>query len=239
MSPIPFVLLAALAQPAAQPAVQPATQPQPKPPAQPEPSLDELLGLPQKPAKPADPAAPEKPADAPRPADPARAELERQLSPGEVQALFDQAVVLMDQTALRLTSAQDTGLSTQRMQEDVIRKLDTLIDEAKKQQSKSRKSKPNPQQQQQPQQSQPQQSSQQNAQNNQGQNPGPGPAMTEGNRNASPGGSAAWGNLPAHIRDALSQGKSEQYSSRYKLLTEKYYKRLAEEPKPGELPRQP
>jgi hypothetical protein len=234
-----LALLAALAQPGSP--AQPAEKPQPAPakPAQPEPTLDELLGLPQPPKAPGEPAKPDAP-EPPRPTDPTRAELERQLSPGEVNDLFNQAVTLMDQTALRLTDARDTGIDTQRMQEDVIRKLDTLIDEAKKRQSRSKQRSRTSQQQQQQPQNQAQQSSQQAAQrSNQSQNDGPGPAMTQGARNASPGGTAAWGNLPAHIRDALSQGRSEQYSSMYKQLTEKYYKRLAEEPKPGELPRQP
>ena len=52
--------------------------------------------------------------------------------------------------------------------------------------------------------------------------------------NIPPGGAARWGNLPEHLRDALTQGVTDRFSSMYKATTEKYYKRLAEEPKPGE-----
>jgi len=235
----------------AKPSKPEPVKPQPKP-AQPsgDPSLDELLGIPKSGPKPADKPAdkpvgtPEAggPTDAPKitPVDPAKAELERQLTQGEVNELFDQAVAMIDQSAVRLASSRDTGIDTQRMQEDAIRKLDTLIDQAKKQQSKSKsKSKPKNQEQQQGQQQQPQQTSQQNAQAGDGKNQGPGPARTEGALNAAPGGTAAWGNLPTHVRDALSQGKGDRYSSVYKTLTEKYYKRLAEEPKPGDLTNTP
>jgi hypothetical protein len=199
---------------------QPKPTPQPAP--SPEPTLDELLGL----KKPAD----QKPTET-KPTDPAKAELERQLSPTEIAEAFEQAVALMGQTADRLP--QDTGIATQRMQEDVIRKLDTLIDQAQKQQSKSKsKSKkpdPNQQQQQQQQQTSQQQQSK-TADPKQGANIG----LQEGHTNAPPGDVARWGNLPEHLRDALTQGITDRFSSMYKATTEKYYKRLAEEPKPGE-----
>jgi hypothetical protein len=215
-----------------QPKTEPA-KPQPQ-----EPTLDELLGLPKAkpaPSKPQEPAGPDagpKP-DAP---DRAKAELERQLSPAEVSEAFEQAVALMGQTAERLDKSRDPGLDTQRMQEDVIRKLDMLIDQAKKQQnkSKSKSKKPDSGQQQQQQ----QQSSQQNSKTNDPKQGG-GPDLMIGGTHASPGGTAVWGNLPDHVRNALVEGRTDQFSSLYKSLTEKYYKRLAEEPKPGDSPLPP
>jgi hypothetical protein len=211
---------------------QPEAKPAPK--AQPhEPTLDELLGLPNaKPApeKPTDTVGP-MPEDKPDAPDRAKAELERQLSPAEVSEAFEQAVQMMGQTADRLSTSRDPGLDTQRMQEDVIRKLDMLIDQAKKQQSKS-KSKKN-QKPDQSQQQQQQQSSQQNAKTNDPKQGG-GPDLMNGATHASPGGAAVWGNLPRHVRDALVEGQGDSFSSMYKTLTEKYYKRLAEEPKPSD-----
>jgi hypothetical protein len=219
------------------------TQPQPKSePTKPQPqdpTLDELLGLPKAtpvPSKPQD--APGPLPDGPKPDAPdrAKAELERQLSPAEVSEAFEQAVALMGQTADRLDKSHDPGLDTQRMQEDVIRKLDMLIEQAKKQQnkSKSKSKKPDSGQQQQQQ----QQSSQQNSKTTDPKQGG-GPDLMTGGTHASPGGSAVWGNLPEHVRNALKEGSTDQFSSMYKTLTEKYYKRLAEEPKPGESPLTP
>jgi hypothetical protein len=224
-------LLTATGFAAAQDTKQDAKQPEAKPaPAQPqhEPTLDELLGLPN--AKPATPAA--KPGD--QPADRAKAELEQQLSPKEVSEAFEQAVTLMGQTADRLDSTHDTGLDTQRMQEDVIRKLDMLIDQAKKQQSQSKSKKPKPNQGQQQQQQQ-QQSSQQNSKTNDPKQGG-GPDLQTGATHATPGGTAVWGNLPEHVRNALVEGQTDSFSSMYKTLTQKYYERLAKEPSPDAAP---
>lgn len=215
----------------AQPA-QPKTDVKPQPH---EPTLDELLGLPNarpapKPQETVGPLPENAKPDAP---DRAKAELERQLSPAEVSEAFEQAVAMMGQTADRLEKSRDPGLDTQRMQEDVIRKLDVLIDQAKKQQnkSKSKNKKPDSGQQQQQQ----QQSSQQNAKTNDPKQGG-GPDLMNGATHASPGGTAVWGNLPEHVRDALKEGSTDKFSSLYQTLTEKYYKRLAEEPKPGDAP---
>ncbi len=212
-----------------------------KPPAR-EPTLDELLGI--KPAKDAGGAVkPEaqpdtKPAEAP--IDPSRAALDRDLSDAEVDEAFAQAVALMGQTAGRLRATpgpRDAGIETQRLQEDILRKLDALIDAAEKnaqqQQSKSRQK--SQQQQQQDQQQQGQQSSQTQAQQpQQGQRQGtqagdgvPGQAAQPGT--GLTGAAANWGNLPQHVRDALTEGKSDRFSSMYRAMTEEYYKRLAED----------
>ena len=164
--------------------------------------------------------------------DPSRAQLERDLSPEEIGEAFQQAVALMGQTADRLDPGRDTGLTTQRMQEDIVRKLDTLIDQAQKQKSgggKSRKPQQNQEQQQQQ-----QQSSQAKPGNTAATQDHAGPARQDGDLRTPPTGEGAtWGNLPKHLRDALSQGLDAKKSTMYRGKTDKYYKRLAEEPKPA------
>ena len=48
-------------------------------------------------------------------------------------------------------------------------------------------------------------------------------------RDAGLADAAAWGALPARLRDTLRQGLSERFSSLYERFTEAYYRRLAEE----------
>jgi hypothetical protein len=202
------------------------TKPAPTNPAS-DPTLDELLGLPS-----------QKPADSgkPAPIDPSKSELERQLSPQEAREEFEQAVALMGQTADRLSKSQDKGLETQRLQEDIIRKLDKMIDGANRQKNKN-KSKSQQQQKDKQQQQQQQQSSQKQQQgSNQSTTSGDSTPMRPGqdgalNQPPPPGAAASWGSLPPHVRDALLQGFSDRFSSMYKTLTEDYYKRLAEERK--------
>ena len=225
-------ILALAAMLCAAPAIaQDAKQPEKTTPPQHEPTLDELLGLPN--AKAPATAKPDENADS-QAADRAKAELDRQLGPTEVSEAFQQAVELMGQTAERLDKSRDTGLDTQRMQEDVIRKLDMLIDQAKKQQSQSKGKKPRPDQGQQQQQQQ-QQSSQQNPKTNDPKQGG-GPDLQNGGTHAAPGGTALWGNLPEHVRNALVEGQTDSFSSMYKSLTQKYYERLAKEPSPDASP---
>lgn len=203
--------------------------PAPPTPPPPEPTLDELLGIKK-------PEAPKPEAPSPR-----NAELERALSPGQVAAGFQAAVELMAEAAQRLES-KDAGIDTQRVQEDVLRKLDQLIADAKRQQSKSKSSsssksqgQPGEQQQQQGAKSQQQQAAQGDGT---GENRGDGPARADGSlKPPLPGSTAAWGNLPAHVRDALMQGWSDRFSSVYRSMTEEYYKRLAEQQPGSEPPR--
>ena len=130
---------------------------------------------------------------------------------------------------------KDTGVTTQRMQADILRKLDMLIKAAEQNAQQSR-SKSKPGQGEKDRQNQPSQQ--------QGRSPGkpskaPGePGDDSGDRpqgndavlNPDPGArAAAWGSLPARVRDALLQGNEDKYSSLYQRLTEEYYRRLAEE----------
>ncbi len=189
-----------------------------------EPTLDELLGLEQK-----------KDDGAPRP-DEARADLDRKLEGGKIEDDFVRATELMKQAAARLGDAKDPGVDTQRIQEDTLKLLDKLIDQAQRQQNKKSKQKKQQQQQQDQQQQQQQQQSSQQQQQQQKQqtsadalgNNSPG---QDGKLNPpQTGNAAAWGNLPPHVRDALRQGLGDRFSSMYRGLTEQYYRRLAKEP---------
>lgn len=214
-------------QPAAPPPADPAPPPSPKPPDEGLPSLDESLGLqdPTRKDAPSDPGSP--------------TELDRQLrdeAPGDD---FAQAVLLMGQVAGRLERDKDTGLATQRMQEEAMRRLDKLISDAKKQrQQQKQKQKQKQQQSQQDQPQNQQQKSQQKGQTSESQQQNQDnrgdvmdPAQRRGGslRQVSPGGTAAWGSLPEHVRSSLMQGFSDQFSSMYQSMTEAYYRRLAED----------
>lgn len=207
--------------PTAQP---PAGEPESQPPAEPPlPSLDDLLGLPKQ-----DPASKRPPA-----VDPAQADLERKLSMAEAAEEFRQAVQLMGETADRIAVSRDTGLVTQRLQEDIVRKLDQLIKAAEQQAQQSRRSRSSSSQnnnrnpQQQPAQQQGEQNEPGNRENRGETNP---PGRVEGPLNpelAARG--AAWGALAPHVRDALIQGQGEVFSAFYKRITEAYYRKIAEE----------
>ena len=215
--------VAAQERPVAPPPAEPAKPAVPSPAA--EPTLDELLGLaPQ--AKPAGEGAAK---------DAATSELERQLSLEEVGDAFAQAVQLMDETAKRLGESKDAGIDTQRMQEQALAKIDKLIDMARSQQQqqkqKRRQKKEQQDQQQQQQQSSQQQQQQQASAQQQGADATGGENPQQGGRvNAPPGAGAAWGNLPARLRDALLQGSGDVTSAKWEALTREYYKRLAEQP---------
>jgi len=233
-------------QPAPPAATSPAKQPASQPPPPPEPTLDELLGLPKSAG--VVPKSPDglKPPVAPTiedtgqnpgatsPKDAAKAELDRKLSATEAKDEFEEAVKLMDDTAKRLTTDGDAGLDTQRMQQQVLLKLDKIIDQAQKQKSKS-KSKSKSQQQSSDSQSQAQKQSSQTQQQQQQQSPSsrdgmPNTAQASGKLNPPPGTGAAWGNLPDRVREALMQGSGDYTSAKYEALTREYYKRLAEQP---------
>lgn len=206
--------------PKAEQPVKPDKAPDTKPP-----TLDDLLGLPsdKKPAKPDAKPRPEA-------ADPTRKELDRKLSDREVAEQFKQAVELMGETAERIQVSKDTGLATQRLQDDIIRKLDQLIKAAEQNKKQSRSSQQ--QQQQQDQQQQPNQQQQQR--DDRGSQPAQQDLQPPTGRDPklAPGVAArgaAWGNLPERVRQALLQGNADKYSEAYRQATEAYYRRLAEE----------
>jgi len=207
------------AQPAEQPAPpveQPGDQPKELP------SLDDLLGLEEE-----EPTSDEHlDADA---LDPAANDLDRRLSDEELSDEMRQAVALMEETADRLNVSGDTGLITQRLQDDILLKLDIIIKTAQQQQSKSGSSSSSSQQEQQQQQPNQQQSQGQGQGDNTQENMPPGRQDGELNPLLATA-QAAWGALPDRVRDSLLQGSSDRFSSLYQSLTESYYERLAEEP---------
>jgi len=214
---------------------QESKPPQPEQPAQSppqQPTLDELLGLPK--TKPSSPAATTTPR--PEAVDPTKTDLERKLSAREVAEGFKVAIDLMGETADRLQTSRDTGLTTQRMQEDIIRKLDQLIKAAEQQQQQSKKSSSKGQRDQQK--NQPNQPQQQQQSQEERDSAGKGEPASDAmappgeDPNLNPGAAArgaAWGALPDRVRDALLQGNADKYSSLYQKWTEAYYRRLAEE----------
>lgn len=150
---------------------------------------------------------------------------------------FKQAVALMNQSATRLEASGaltgDTSASTQRLQEEAIRKLDQLIAKAKKNKSQCDKpcqegeSKSEQEQQSQPQQAQASQHEQ--GQSGREQKGAELPAVRKAElRPALESARAAWGNLPDRVRSSLVQGAGDRFSREYQRLTEEYYKRLGE-----------
>lgn len=214
-SAIPAILLAAAL-------LAPTARSQPE--EDPLPTLDELLGLDSDEA-PADEPAPEAAPDA------TDAELDRQLAEAKpIADEFLEAVGLMRESAGRLSTQADTGVVTQRLQEDILRRLDELIDRAGQQSSSnSPSSSPSQSQQQQEQPSQQRREENQQA-SGEPQDKSDAPAGEEARLGAQAAlDGARWGNLPARLREALLQGSSDSYSSLYKSMTEAYYRRLAEE----------
>lgn len=222
------ILALALAAGAASAQSAPAPPAPPAPPAGQLEDLDALLGT-------SKPAAESKTADdaASKP-EPRRAseELERGLREQDVSDDFEQAVAMMGDVSRRLT-ARNAGLDTQRIQEEILLRLDKLIEQAR--QNSSNSSKPRGQQQQQSAQRSAQQSQQRpGSQAARGENRGQtdNPAGEDARpRTLDPAPAAAWGNLPDHVRQSLVQGLSDRFSSLYQSLTEEYYRRLAEQPR--------
>ncbi|MFO0830664.1 MAG: hypothetical protein U0637_02360 [Phycisphaerales bacterium] len=222
---------------------KPDAKPQDKP-SDNQPSLDDLLGI-TRPRPPQDDKPATTPAPAPQggtPKDSTRADLDRRLASDQVSDDFVQAVSMMRDTSERLTTAGDVGLETQRLQQEVLRRLDKLIDDAKKQQQSSKKQSKSQQQSQ----DQDQQQNQQQKQSSQQQKPqaqqaganaqgGNVPRQNADLKAPPAGASASWGDLPPHVRDALMQGFSDKFSATYEQLTQEYYKRLAEQ-KPAPAP---
>ena len=179
--------------------------------------------------------------------------LSRSLNEDELEDAFKAAVEGMKRSAQALAVDGDPGIETQRLQQDVVRKLEILIDSAKKKQKQksqqSRSNRQDRQEQQQDQRQQQQQAQQEEAQRQQeaqkrrqqqqqaqrqpatdaNGNPIP-PELQEGAlNNVMEDGRTEWGALPARIRDLVQQGRRDRVSSLYQRLTEQYYRRMAEE----------
>jgi len=191
--------------------------------ADPLPTLDELLGLEEQ-----SPGI-----------DPNDDALDAVLSPAEAGEALGQAINLMDRVAQRIDEGNDVSIATQRLQEDILRMLDQVIESAQNNQqgggggSSSAQSSSSSNQQ------------QPNQQQQQGNNQQQGTPGNESGQESMPGGSSvanpgdalapdgvSWGALPQRVRDALSQGFSDKYSELYRTLTEEYYRALAEDENP-------
>lgn len=241
------VALAATSTLAQQPDTKPPEKTAAKPAAAPppaQPSLDELLGIKPKPGdKPATTTTPAKPDEPAAPADAApdqsKTDLDRLLSAQEISDAFKQAIALMGDASKRLNDHADNGLGTQRVQEDVVKRLDQLLASLDKQkQQGSPSSKPSPKNQDsesEPGASKPKPKpgpgeSKQSQPGGDGAQAQGGPTLQEGQLKPElESARAAWGSLPARIRAMLMQGTEDRFSARYKGLTQEYYKRLAEE----------
>ena len=211
--------------------VRPATG-QETPPKDAPPSLDELLGI----EGDEDDAAGVRGADTVAERE-NREELERQLSGKALSNAFEEALAAMAVVADQLSERFDTGLGTQRVQEQILARLAHLIDEARTQQSgggggagnASAKATPSP--------GDPGPSPSSGSQQNQrpggdssDAQEGDPPPMQQGDVNTVlEEGRTEWGNLPQRFRDMLLQGRREKFSSLYERLTNEYYRRLAEE----------
>ena len=170
--------------------------------------------------------------------DPAAGLLERELTATEARDNLLQAIRQMGETADRLERLGDTGLTTQRLQRDIIAKLDILIEFAEGQEGGGGGSGSSSRQQQQQQGEPNRPSQQQGQQTGQGQEQGQGgsesgegtpPGFQEGEGSPFSTDSAAWGALPERFREALLEGAGDPFSPLYRAATEAYYRRIAEE----------
>ena len=215
--------------PSPPPAVKPAaaTPPAPK-------SLDDLLGVPQS-------GTGEGSAD-----DAAKREqqkrLERSLDEASMEDLVHKAIAGMKDASDRLSDAKDPGLGTQRIQEDVVKTLDRLLEEAQKRQGKksssSKKSSSKKDQKQDPSEQNGQQQKQR-PQSKPGSTPKSGDNTDAAHDGTREDGVAAtqelsesrieWGQLPERVRELVLQGRRDRVSTIYERLTREYFRRLAEE----------
>ncbi len=188
------------------------------------PSLDELLGLDDVQDNAAEQAARQN-----------QEELERRLSDVELGDVFDVALAKMEISADLLDGELDSGLGTQRVQQDILARLDELIDIAKQmsQQQMSSSSGGSGQSKPKPGAGQQQGGGQRSQSGNQDGQSVDLPPGQEGDINTiiEETGSE-WGHLPERLREMLEQAQKSHSSALYRELTEQYYKRLAEEGSP-------
>lgn len=167
-------------------------------------------------------------------------ELRRRLSEERIAGAFTEAIEKMVLSANLLDERFDAGLGTQRVQEEILAKLDELIDEAEKQpqgqncsssssQSQDQSQQPNDPGRQDQSQQQQQQAAGQAQPSGESQEGTPPPMRQEDLDPFMDETRQEWGALPERIRDMLLQGRQEKFSSLYEQLTREYYRRLAEE----------
>jgi hypothetical protein len=204
-------------------------------------SLDDLLGVPQ-----------DKPRGVEAGADAALDEQARRLKKSLEEASMDDLVTRaidgMKSASDRLSSARDAGIGTQRIQDDVVRTLDRLLEEAQRQQQQRSSSRSSSRSQSAAQKQGGGDPQEQNGQqrgaprNASGSQEAKGAAQSTGDTAAererddamgSPGeldeARIEWGRLPERVRELVLQGRRDRVSSMYERLTREYYRRLAEE----------
>ena len=163
--------------------------------------------------------------------------LDNALAEQEPAEAFSQAILDMDESAIRLGESGSTGLTTQRLQIRIIDRLQLLIDSARKQQQQQQQqqqSQSNSDSQQDPgkqqgdeQQQQQQQQQQQNGnESNSSQPPAPVSEELQGELDET---RIEWGNLPPRVRELINQGMRDRVSEVYRSMTEAYYRRMAED----------
>lgn len=176
-----------------------------------------------------------------------RDRLRRSLNEEELADTFVQAVESMRRSMERLGVQSDSGIETQRIQEDAVRRLDALIDAARRiqqrQQQQASSSQRGQQNEEQPsenadpsarrpgdrRQAASRSEEAQASRRPQDGQPEP-PELKEGELNeVMSEGRVEWGNLPPRVRDLVQQGRRDRVSSLYQRLTEEYYRRMAEE----------
>lgn len=212
------------------------------PPAKPR-SLDDLLGVPG-----AESGATEGASDAAE--DEQAKRLQRSLDEASLDDLVARAIDGMKSASQRLDQARDPGIGTQRIQEDVVRTLDRLLEEAGKQQKRKSSSSSSRRNSEQRGESGENEPSQQNGQqsgrsdaNQSGEESQRSKSNSDSNSDSSDGTRddvaaeageldetrIEWGRLPERVRELVLQGRRDRVSTIYERLTREYYRRLAEE----------
>ncbi len=141
----------------------------------------------------------------------------------------------MKEASEQLDQNENAGIETQRLQASVLARLDALIEEAKSQCSKCKKSGKSSSVQMRP--------ADTGSSANAGATASAQPAGNQENSGSTTVGRprpaqlrqtnieetrSEWGNLPPRIRDELLQGLRERFSHIYRTLTEDYYRHLAD-----------
>lgn len=203
-----------------------------------QPTLDDLLDIGGKPAAgttPAPAGAAEAQPGLPQLDAQARKALEKEEK--EAADAFRKAVSEMYQVSERIGKEADTSRDVQRDQEEIVKKLDQIIETAEKCQGGGKGS---------PKSGPPKEKKQNGSQKNQQQGKKPGQQQQQASAGSTPGKSGGvtggsgittplaelrerWGSLPGRVREQLMQGVQEKVSPVYREWTEQYYKRLAEE----------
>lgn len=159
-------------------------------------------------------------------------ELRRQLAETRITDALEVAFEKMSISAELLEEKLDSGLGTQRIQEEILAKLDELIDQARRQQLMAMAS-PSPSGSSRGQTPPADQSKnagrQSNARSADSRTGGPPPRQDGDINRVLDETRSEWGHLPRRVRDMLLQGRNDRFSGLYRRLTEEYYRRLAEE----------